>query len=533
MTKNIVNCYKKMVLGLLFLVLVLNTGSNALGTSSSAEEFLYASYYGGSELDTIIDVAVDSEGNIVIVGGTFSEDLPILNPFQINYGGGDPPTGDEYTNGGDGFIFKLDQDGSILWASYIGGSDIEVIDSIDIDDNDNIFICGGTSSQDFPVTENAYQPTYGGGDMDGFFAKISPVGILLYSSYFGGNESDQPSDSKVDNEGNFVILGSTTSPNLNTTENAYQTSFGGIVDAFILKFSSSLTLEMCSYWGAADYDSGANLEIDSADNIYVSGNAMSTNFPLQDPLDDQVGGSRDIYITKFSAAGNVEFSTFLGGDHIDDAFGSAIDPQGNLLLTGRTASLDYPILDGNQTEHAGGEMDGMISVLDSNGQSLRYSSYYGGPGWDTILDIAVSSSGKIIACGFGERSFPQLHPLQEFIRGRSNLVIMAMNSDYSLAFSSYFANSGGIFPRAIEDFQGQMIIGGRTIPDALPVSDDAEFPTNLGGEDGFLIKFDIDSYLESLNSSSTIGNVGSFFYMFSILGIVSVMQIKKRHLKSS
>ena len=97
---------KKWIVGVLFLMIPLNTSLVALGTNTTAEDYIYASFYGGSDRDIIIDVAINSVNQSVIVGGSFSSDLPMVNGFQETYGGG-THGGDIHFNGGDGFIMLL------------------------------------------------------------------------------------------------------------------------------------------------------------------------------------------------------------------------------------------------------------------------------------------------------------------------------------------------------------------------------------------------------------------------------------------
>ena len=518
---------KKWIVGVLFLMIPLNTSLVALGSNTTAEDYIYSSFYGGSDRDIITDVAINSVDQTIIVGGSFSSDLPMVNGFQETYGGG-THGGDIHFNGGDGFIMLLDTSGIILWSTYIGGSDLEVINAVEIDSDDNIYICGTTDSENFPITENATQPIYGGGESDGFIAKISNDGNLLYSSFCGEDLTDSFTEIKIRSDGNVVVLGMTNSSAWNTTENAYQTTFGGSRDILILQFSSNLTQkEMISYWGSQDMEYADRLELDLDDNLFITGNIIGDHLLIQDALYDQYGGNRDIFILKLNTGGTVDFCTYLGGDQLDDPFGSAIDQEGKILISGRTASSNFPIVEEIQSTF-GGVMDGIISVFTSDGQTLDYSTYLGGSEWETVHDLSVTSSGKVFACGFAGPNFPVTKEIQSNPSVGNTLIMMVLDENYSIEFSSYFGNGAEITPYEIENHQDQMIIVGRSGATSLPISGDAAYSSNSGDDDGFLIIFNVEFYLANYSEPSTIANATSMFYIFLILSIVSIFLVQSR-----
>ncbi|MFW9829547.1 MAG: SBBP repeat-containing protein [Candidatus Thorarchaeota archaeon] len=514
---------------ILLLITPLIISPVALGLNSPTEDYIYASFYGGSDRDVIIDVAINSINQTIIVGGTFSSDLPMVNGFQETYGGG-VHGGNIHLDGGDGFVMLLDASGVILWSTYIGGSDLEVINSVEVDNDDNIYICGYTESENFPVTANATQSVYGGGESDGFIAKINNIGKLLYSSFCGDNQTDILTDIKIKSNGSIAVLGMTNSPAWNTTENAYQTIFGGEQDLLILQFSSNLIQkEIISYWGSIDMEYAYNLELDSNDNLIITGNIFGDHLLIQDALYDQFGGIRDIFILKLNMDRTTDFCTYLGGNQLEDPFGSAIDQEDNILISGRTASSNFPVVEEFQSTFEG-VVDGIISVFSSNGQSLNYSTYLGGPEWDMVHDLSVTPSGKIYACGYAGPNFPVIKQIQDTPGGGAThtLIMMVMDGDCSIEFSSYFGNEREITPFEVENHQGRMIIVGQSGATTLPVSEDAAYSSNSGGYDGFLIIFDVESYLANYSASSTIANAPIMFYLFFILSIVSVLLVQSR-----
>ena len=126
-----------LIFNLLFLAGLLNS---AISIKDYAKPYIYCSYFGGSEKDIITGMAFDSAGNVIVVGGTFSTDLVVLNGFQEEYGGGSSDSNHE--NGGDGFVAKLSRSGDLIWGTYLGGNDLDCCNNVIVDYEDNILVIG-------------------------------------------------------------------------------------------------------------------------------------------------------------------------------------------------------------------------------------------------------------------------------------------------------------------------------------------------------------------------------------------------------
>jgi len=182
--------------------------------SSSGSELIYSTYVGGDDHDTARGIALDPAGNAHLTGDTFSDDFPTENPYQASR------VGNTY----DAFICKLSASGSLLlYSTYLGGSEDDQGNGIVVGRGDFAYITGDTSSTDFPVV-NAYQTNYGGDNSDAFVSKLCCRGrFLLYSSYLGGNDSDEASRIAVDLQDNVYVIGTTQSTNF-PLSNPYQTT---------------------------------------------------------------------------------------------------------------------------------------------------------------------------------------------------------------------------------------------------------------------------------------------------------------------
>lgn len=224
------------------------------------------------------------------------------------------------------------------------------------DNHGNIYVTGSTSNTNFTVTNGTYKSnTTGNGDV--LVCKYDSNGTLIFSTYFGGSGSDSANGITVDNQGNIYITGQTKSTDFPTTSNAYQTSLKGGADAFIVKLSKDgTTLLYSTYLGGNSADTtgsrvetGTNIKVGSNGKIYVTGQTNSVDFPTtSDAYKKNITSNSgvyygDVFLTEFDSNGNMVYSTLLGGNNTDETpYGLAIDSQGNIWITGKTTSSDFP-----------------------------------------------------------------------------------------------------------------------------------------------------------------------------------------------
>jgi hypothetical protein len=251
----------------------------------------YSSYLGGSGTDVGIGIAVDGSGDAYIVGSTSSTDFPIINPVQpFNAGGME-----------DAFVTEINSSGSALvYSTYLGGSDLDVGVGIAADTSGAAYVTGYTLSTDFP-TKNPFQPA-NGGNSDAFIAKLHPLGSgLIYSTYLGGINADTASSIAVDGSGSVYIVGSTNSTNFPTVNPVQPFIGGGQDDAFVTELNSSgSALTYSSYLGGSDTDNGSSIAVDTAGNIYITGQTFSSDFPTKNSLQPVYGGSSDAFVAKIN-----------------------------------------------------------------------------------------------------------------------------------------------------------------------------------------------------------------------------------------
>jgi hypothetical protein len=340
-------------------------------------------------------------------------------------------------------------DPTFIYSTYLGGDggNGDIGWNIAVDSQGNAYVAGYTESTNFP-TDNANQALFGGGGTDGFVTKLSPSGEIIYSTYLGGNGDDSCQGIAIDSAGSAYVTGGTRSTNFPTL-NPFQATFGGgYADVIVTKLETDGQIEYSSYFGGSGTDQGNGIAVDSADNIYLSGNTDSNDFPTLNaiqPSHSNDGGFFDIFVTKFSLRNGISYSTYIGGTGGELAGDIAIDPAGNAYVAGSTTSTDYPTLNAFQsTRHSGG--DAFITKLTATGE-LAYSTYLGGSGGETCQDIAVDAAGNAYVSGqTGSNDFPTQNAAQSTIAAS---FVTKLSPTGMVSYSTYLGNRNQILGEGI------------------------------------------------------------------------------------
>lgn len=319
----------------------LNPGGSAL---------VYSTFLGSGSGEFATDIAVDASGNAYVLGETGSTTFPTTaGAFQRTLAGNS-----------DAFVSKLNPAGAALvYSTYVGGTDTELVNGIAIDSAGNVYLSGSTTSLNFPVTAGVFQSTLTpGGFYDAFLTKLNTAGsALVYSTFLGGNDNEFLGGIAVDGSNNAYVTGQTRSANFPTTAGAVQTVAGGQDDAFVTKFNALGTALLYStLLGGSNNETAGKIAVDASGFAYITGATSSTNFPTVAPIQPANGGVSDAFLAKITPSGsNLEYSTYLGGLNSDIGLAIAVDASGSVYLAGATLSSNFPTTAGVvQTTPAGG-----------------------------------------------------------------------------------------------------------------------------------------------------------------------------------
>jgi hypothetical protein len=293
----------------------------------------------------------------------------------------------------------------LVYSTYLGGSYEDYVKEIAIDDVGNIYITGGTSSTEFPVKDHIKGEGGGGStrDTDVFVTKMNADGTeLIYSTYLGGSTFDYGATIDVDKLGNTYITGLTLSDDF-PVKNPIQATIAGSDDIFVTKIDATGSRIVYSTYlggGAGNGENTTGSALDDSGNIYITGRTWSTDFPMVNPIQGTNAGSADAFVTKINSEGTaIVYSTYLGGSDQDEGWGIAVDSSGNAYVSGRTLSFDFPIKRAMQRKYAGGLYDGFVTKINPEGTDVVYSTYLGGSGQDEVWSIAVDNAENVFVTG--------------------------------------------------------------------------------------------------------------------------------------
>jgi hypothetical protein len=342
---------------------------------------------------------------------------------------------------------------------------------------------------------------------DAFVTKLDPLGNLLWSTYLGGDQTDEAHGVKVGSDGTVYVVGTAKSPGFPTV-NAFQgecnSQFNICQDAFVARLAANgKSLKFSTFLGGKNLGEVAcSVDVDSDGNVFVVGTHSSGDFPFVDAFQDTYGGGLDMFVTKFApGGGSVVWSTGLGGNGneggcapLNRGGALVLDPQGDVFVATLTGSSDLPVTGGFQQTYAG-NTDGYIAKITSDGM-LEWGSYLGGPSSDSINEVAVLPSGGPVVVGWtASPTFPQTGDALDDndcpVGGApgtcyGDVFVTAMTPDGSaLEFStllggSDFEQANGVAVGG----DGLIYVGGTTFTELWPLVE--PLPTDLQGYGGTL-----------------------------------------------
>jgi hypothetical protein len=460
---------------------------------------MYATMLGGVGSTTIKAVKVDSQGMVYVVGSINQGDV-------ASYDGVYWPN---YVSGTDVFLAvfnpALRDADSLYYFTYLGGTGNDIPNDMALDAAGNVYITGSTTSADFPTKGNAVSTeltlddaddtdddtdtsTDGTSGTDLFVAVLHPgwqaLDDLVYATYLGGEAKDVAYGIAVDSDGVIYVTGGTTSTDFPVSDGAYQTINWNGHDSFVSKIdpNSASPLVYSSYLGGELWDEGRSIAVAPNGLVYAAGNTTGSQFPLAGASQSNMPGRICPFLTTWdmtkSGLESLVYSGYFGGSSISEVRKIALDPQGRLLLTGYTASEDFPVTGDALKRTVSGFADAFVTRLEMNGANaavLSYSTFLGGSGDEVGYDIA-SDGTSIYVTGYTVSSdFPTTpDAFQGAFGGGADIFltrIVTGATPSTLGYSTYVGGSATYVGYGLAvSSNGTMYLGGNAANGEMPVT---------------------------------------------------------------
>jgi hypothetical protein len=315
-------------------------------------------------------IRVDTQGRAYFAGQTGSPAFPVTISASR---GTSPPAADNR----DAFVARLSPDGSTLdWSRLLAGSKWDTAAALDLDQYDNVYVAGSTTSDDFPAVNALFPQKSGPGDQaglsghDGFLARLEVTGHLDFSTYLGGTGEDDMYAVAQGEYGRIYVGGGTTSDGLTPfAKSSPAGQYSGIVFEIAPNGSSEIGAR---YVPAAGYTNVAAVTIGRDWSVWIAGESDGNGWPWADAngtdrfFQPAYGGGRsDISIQKWAPQlDELDYSALFGGSGDDAATAIASDPlTGDIYFGGASSSANYPTVNAVQDAPHGANTDGVIDRL--------------------------------------------------------------------------------------------------------------------------------------------------------------------------
>jgi gliding motility-associated-like protein len=410
-----------------------------------------------------------------------------------------------------------------------------------------IYANSGTGS--YPTTTGAFQTSYSGSTANGdtcdiALSKFDSTGAhLLYSTYLGGNGWDWPHSLIVNSNNDLYILGSTLSTDFPVTAGAFDQTPNGNVDIIVTKMNATGTALLGSTYVGGSGDDGRNLEpfftynygdevrgeimLDSLSNVYIASSTKSINFPVTGSAFQQSnGGGLDGCVFKMnSSLTSMIWASYLGGSARDAAYSVKLDHNNNLIVTGPTESSDFPTTPGTlHPGYLGGDCDGYVCKISSDGITLQASTFIGTAAHDQCFFSEIDAQNQVYLVGQTLGTYPVSNAAYSHAGANQFIQVLDNNLTTSIR-STTFGNALGqvdISPTAfLVDNCGNIYVAGwggmvnnqyynpaTGNTTGLPVTSDALQPTTDGSDMYFIVfQHNISSllYATFYGGTATVG----------------------------
>ena len=379
--------------------------------NSDGTGYLWSTFLGGNDSDSVADIELSSELEVILAGETRSSDFPTTaSAFDSGHNGLS-----------DVFVARLERDGTVLLGStYLGGSNNDTLGAMLLAPGGDLLLGGATSSASFPTTLGTIQTSFIGGPFsapDGFLARLDGSGTsLIRSTFIGGAGSDSVRALALSSTGSLFVGGQAGAVSFPVFA-ALDPTLNGVTDGFVCEVDGMFAgFVWSTFLGGGSEDTVTALSERANGGVLAGGWSLSTDFPTTaGVLQATHGGLRDAFVVAYEAGGaSVAWSTYLGGVQDDELADLTVDNTGRPVAVGLTESRFFPVTPfGFQAWFRGpypagsGGGDGWLARIETDGSALAYGSFLGGSQNDTALALVVTEDNVCHVTGQTmSQSFP-------------------------------------------------------------------------------------------------------------------------------
>ncbi len=397
------------------------------------------------------------------------------------------------------------------WGTYLGDTDIDRANDVEVLETGFVLVCGLSYSSAFPVWPGSFSQNIAGLS-DAFVSLFSPDGQhLIYSSFIGGSGDDEALAISAVNATELYVAGSTRSADFPMLPTGYQPLHSGGTDGFVLSMGLDLqAIQKSTFLGSSGEDRIRDLSL-GGPGVDVCGSTSSAGFgsspgAWQSSFGGGNGVTGDGFLTRLNADLDQRvFTSFIGGSQNDVAISLSTEASGAVLVAGSTGSGNFPVSPNALDNSFNGGTDGFVARVDSSGSFVDFCTFVGGAGVDLVNAVCTGPAGRAVFGGVTESSdFPVTPGAYDgSYSGLGDAFVAQLSREGgSLDWSSYLGgdDQDELFALAYNDELGVVVVGSTRSVDFPTTSYayDTSFnsPAGAGFSDSFLCSFDPSGALD-------------------------------------
>lgn len=386
-------------------------------------------------------------------------------------------------------ILVIDPEPEGVWGTYFGGAEYDISTTIATDLNSNVYHAGITMSFSNIATTGAHEASYQGG-LDGFIAKYDTEGNLLWSSYYGGPQTDRPYGLTTDSQGNVYLGGSSHSEFGIATIGSYQDVLSGMDDIFIVKFNENGVRQWATYVGGTGHDFVTTIKHFN-NTLYITGHTNSPNgISTAGTFLPNYTANETGYLMSLSDDGTARnWGTYIGSENGTSGEGLAVFDNA-IVVGGRTTSTSGIASAGSHQVTQNGFGNAFVQRFNDAG-TLVWGTYYGGTFTDKITGIVADSENNIYAAGDASSLVGIATPgvFQPTRLSSEQGFLVKFNENGVRQWGTYLGGTLSDYVTSIDLLDSVIVIAGKTLSTDYIASSGAFKDSISGGYDGFFSGF--------------------------------------------